>query len=112
MGSLDKTVRLWEATSGDPVHVLSGHSGWPIHLAFSPSGHQIFSGSNKGTIGIWDLSPDESNVPVRFRQFARLNSGQATGYAFSAIGPQIVINTSIGEAIHFRDERIGCIGTA
>ena len=45
-GSDDKTVRVWNATSGEIEHVLEGHSGPVESVAFSPDGKYIVSGSH------------------------------------------------------------------
>ena len=35
-GGLDKTVKLWDATSGECVLTFKGHSGWVLTVAVSP----------------------------------------------------------------------------
>ena len=38
-GSTDKTVQLWDATTGDPLATLTGHKNGITALAFSPDGN-------------------------------------------------------------------------
>ncbi|KAH7902952.1 hypothetical protein BJ138DRAFT_1021338, partial [Hygrophoropsis aurantiaca] len=44
-GSVDKTIRIWDAHTGSPViEPLTGHTGWMASVAFSPDGKQVVSG--------------------------------------------------------------------
>src|SRR4029453_715651 len=37
-GSWDKTIKLWEADSGKPLHTLSGHADWVLSARFAAEG--------------------------------------------------------------------------
>jgi len=51
----DKTVRLWDADTGQPVgQPLTGHTDELRSVAFSPDGHRIVSGSRDETLRLWD----------------------------------------------------------
>ncbi|HEX3146520.1 MAG TPA: TIR domain-containing protein [Gemmataceae bacterium] len=54
-GSSDKTVRLWEVSTGACVRVLEGHTESVYSVAWSPDGRQALSGSWDTTVRLWDL---------------------------------------------------------
>ena len=43
--SLDKTVKLWDVTSGECLQTLEGHSDRVNSVSFSPDGTKVASGS-------------------------------------------------------------------
>ncbi|KIM90604.1 hypothetical protein PILCRDRAFT_1868 [Piloderma croceum F 1598] len=54
-GSDDKTIRVWDAETGDVVvGPLQGHTDKVNSVAFSQDGRRIVSGSNDETIRVWD----------------------------------------------------------
>jgi Tol biopolymer transport system component len=55
-GSLDNTIRLWDAASGALLRTLEEHT-WPVlSVAFSPDGRALASGSVDNTIRLWDAA--------------------------------------------------------
>ena len=58
-GSWDKTVRLWDAVSGEPVRTLSGHTGLVLSVAFAPDGRTLASASEDHTVRLWNASSGE-----------------------------------------------------
>jgi WD40 repeat protein len=54
-GSGDKTIRIWDAQTGNPVsQPWEGHTDQVWSVAFSPNGKRVVSGSSDKTIYIWD----------------------------------------------------------
>jgi WD40 repeat protein len=53
-GSCDKTVRLWDATTGKEVRQYDGHTLEVLSVAFGSPGRAISGGSDQAMI-LWDL---------------------------------------------------------
>jgi WD40 repeat protein len=51
---VDKTVKIWDANTGECLKTLKGHSDHVVSVAYSPDGTKIISGSWDGTTKIWD----------------------------------------------------------
>ena len=52
-GSLDNTIKMWNANTGVCLQTLSQHSGDVYSVSYSPDGTKIISGSDDKTIKIW-----------------------------------------------------------
>ncbi|KFX88056.1 hypothetical protein V490_07867 [Pseudogymnoascus sp. VKM F-3557] len=61
-GSINNTIKLWDATTGSLQKTLIGYSGsvagWVETIAFSPDSKQIAIGSSDNTIKIWDVTTE------------------------------------------------------
>jgi WD40 repeat protein len=55
-GSDDRTVRVWDLSSGQCRATLQGHTDWVISVALSADGGTAVSGSNDQTVRVSDLS--------------------------------------------------------
>jgi WD40 repeat protein len=56
-GSPDRTIKVWDAASGQHLRTLKGHTGLVRSVAFSRDGSRLASGSADGTIKVWDARP-------------------------------------------------------
>ncbi|KAF8664862.1 hypothetical protein AX14_006690, partial [Amanita brunnescens Koide BX004] len=57
-GSEDKSVRVWDASTGEELKTLYGHSDYVRSVAFSSDGTRIVSGSNDMSVRVWHLAYD------------------------------------------------------
>ena len=70
--SVDRTARIWDATSGAELVRLKGHRGLVRGASFDPDGSRVVTASMDGTVGLWDsttgaqlasLEGDEGHIP-------------------------------------------------
>jgi FOG: WD40 repeat len=56
--SWDKTLRLWELSTGTTTRRFVGHTGDVLSVSFSADNRQIVSGSRDKTIKLWNTLGD------------------------------------------------------
>ncbi|MHC4725359.1 MAG: protein kinase domain-containing protein, partial [Planctomycetota bacterium] len=83
-GSVDKTVKVWDAATGAELITLRGHEGGINSVAFSQDGKRIVSGSEDKTIKIWDAATGAEVMTLRG------HSDEVRGVAFGPDGKRIV----------------------
>jgi len=54
---VDGTVRVWDAATGQPQFILTGHTDEVLTARFSPDGQRLATGGRDNTARIWDLAP-------------------------------------------------------
>jgi WD40 repeat protein len=80
----DKSVRVWDALTGEEKHVLNGHTDSVNSVAFSSDGSRIVSGSWDKSVRVWDaLTGEEKHV-------LNGHTDSVTSVAFSSDGSRIV----------------------
>lgn len=62
--SADKTVRVWDAKTGNNLKTLQGMTDFVFALAISPDGQQVAAGAYDGEVKIWNLADQKL-----FREF-------------------------------------------
>jgi WD40 repeat protein len=58
-----RTIRLFEAATGQALGILSGHQDAITCLAFAPDGRSLVSGSKDSSVLLWDLSQGQCCPP-------------------------------------------------
>lgn len=53
-GSIDKTVTLWDAKTGEKLHTFAGHTDWVTSVALSGDGARVLTGSRGHMAILWD----------------------------------------------------------
>lgn len=53
--SYDRTIKLWDAATGEELRTLFGHQNYVIRVSFSPDGSMLASFANDRTIRLWDV---------------------------------------------------------
>ncbi|PGG98441.1 hypothetical protein AJ79_08882 [Helicocarpus griseus UAMH5409] len=103
--SEDKTIRLWDASTGNHQKTLADHSDWVTAVVFSPDGKQITSASCDQTVRLWDVGASLHSVRLfgtslgalrKFRKWHREieTPGTITTFTFSADGQ--FLRTNLG----------------
>ena len=93
-GSFDKTIKLWDATTGKEIRTYGGkqgHQGQVLSVAFSPKGDQLASGGADNTAKLWDIP---TSTPAK--TFALTGAGTrvavaADGKTFAVAGADGII---------------------
>src|SRR5262249_54778365 len=65
--SHDRTIRLWDVTTGRELHILRGHTSWVRSVAFSPDGKSLASGSEDKTVRLWDVATGPERAVISGR---------------------------------------------
>lgn len=54
-GSNDKTIKLWDANTGECLKTLTGHDSWILAVTFSPDGQTLITGSYDKITKFWNM---------------------------------------------------------
>jgi WD40 repeat protein len=82
--SRDKTARVWDAQTGQPLTEPLKHEGWVASAQFSPDGKRIVTASLDGTARVWDAQTGQPlTEPLK-------HEGWVASAQFSPDGKRIV----------------------
>ncbi len=96
----DRTVRIWDAKTGEPHLVLTGHPGEINWVAYSPDGKLLATASDDRSVRTWDSSSG--------RQISVLvgHTDEAMALGFTPDGKRLVSASRLGGVI-FWDVAMG-----
>lgn len=69
-GSQDKTVIIWDVSTGQPLRRYRAHIGTVNCVAFNEDSSIFFSGSLDGTVKVWDAK-SHSKEPIQILDEAK-----------------------------------------
>jgi eukaryotic-like serine/threonine-protein kinase len=101
--STDKTIRIWDAQTGEEVATLTGHTAAVVTVAYSPDGSKLASGSDDSTIRLWDTRTGQE------LQVIREHATSVRSVAFRPDG-QVLASGSDDHQIRLWDLQSGKIG--
>ena len=90
----DWLVHLWDLESGHPLKRWEGHRGSITGLAFSPDGRRAVSGSNDGTLILWDVA-----TGALIRRLTMPEGDRGPRVAFSGNGNILAAGGEVGHLI-------------
>ena len=81
--SFDRTVKVWDAVTGQETRTLKGHTNWVNSVAFSPDGKRLASASSDRTAKVWDAVTGQETLTLKG------HTGHVMGVAFSPNGQRL-----------------------
>ena len=116
-GSIDGTVQIWDAITGEEMVKLRGHEEGVMSVAYSSDGTRIASGSVDGTVLIWDAETGEEMVKLHGHEegvWSVAYSPDGTNIASGSIDGTVLIWDAVTgeEMVKLRGHKTGVMSLA
>jgi len=100
-GSQDRTLRIWDASSGRPLATLQDHSASVRACVVTPDGRHVVSASHDKTLKVWDIDSERTVITLQ---------GHSTIVTACAVTPdgRRVVSASEGGTLTIWDLDSGC----
>lgn len=85
--SSDNSVQLWDTTTGNIRHSLTGHTARVESLCFSSNGQTLVSGSFDGTLRLWNAATGELEKTFTNRLLAKQQTSKPIAVTTVALNP-------------------------
>src|SRR4028118_1883598 len=69
-GSADKTLKVWDLTTGNEQFTLKGHSDLVNAVAVTADGKRAISGSSDNTLKVWDLTTGKEEFTLKGHRYS------------------------------------------
>jgi hypothetical protein len=92
-GSVDLTVKVWDAATGQALLSLKGYTGAVTSVAFSPDGRRLASGSLDRTVQVWDAATGQALL------FLKGHTNDVSSVAFSPDGRRVFARDAAGKVL-------------
>nr|POF13670.1 vegetative incompatibility protein het-e-1 [Quercus suber] len=102
----DRTVRLWNAATGEQRQKLEGHDDLVSAVAFSPDGQVIASASSDKTVRLWNAASGEQ------KQTLGGHGRRVSAVAFSSDGQVIASASDDGTVRLWRHDSLCAFGSS
>jgi WD40 repeat protein len=86
----DGTARVWDAATGQALHVLTGHTSTIFHLAFSPDDTLIATAGFDGQARVWDVQTGRELLALTG------HAGAVNAVAFAEDGKRLITSGDDG----------------
>jgi len=90
-GGGDRTIRIWQTSSGQTLHLLQGHQAEVEAVQFSPDGTLLASGSNDRTLRLWETASGQE-----LHALGSYADGSMSAIDFSPDGQRLISGSDDG----------------